>query len=268
MTKHIHIHLHRASAKARDAGFDESKHKRDHGKFSTTSGDAAHHEQAAAKHDETRQGLPSMHDDKHHHLKASMRHEEAAQYLKSAANAKAAGNHALAAEHHKTAEQLAQHAKQHEAQLSTHQKQPSGDMDLQAALEKRNPRATLPSTLPEEQGEGRGLDHPGLADANLKPTKATASGTTVPHQAPKPTGLYAKKYPEGTHVIHSSGGYAGKVVGHEGEHVHVQKPGEQPRKLLGGRLRHDTARHIDPKAAASAYAGTHAGPLHIGSTKK
>lgn len=163
MTKHIHIHLHRTPAKARDAGWDESKHKRNHGQFSTTSGDAAHHEAAAAKHDETRQGLPSMHDDKHHHLKASMRHEEAAQYLKSAANAKAAGNHDLAAEHHKTAEQLAQHAKQHEAQLSTHQK---------------------PAAKPQANSSG-------------VPVKHQPSGTVVKHQAPKHNPLFDRPKPGG-----------------------------------------------------------------------
>ena len=33
MAKHIHIHI--PSSMTKDAGFDESKHKRDHGKFST-----------------------------------------------------------------------------------------------------------------------------------------------------------------------------------------------------------------------------------------
>lgn len=77
---------------------------------------------------------------------------------------------------------------------------------------------------------------------------------------------HQKRLPVGSHVIHSAGAYAGKVVGHEGEHVHVEKEG-QTRKLLGGMLRPDSARHIDPKSAANAYKGTHAGPLHIGSTK-
>ena len=36
--KTIHIHLHRTPAKARDAGWDESKHKRNHGQFSSTGG--------------------------------------------------------------------------------------------------------------------------------------------------------------------------------------------------------------------------------------
>lgn len=37
MTKHIHVHLHRA--KAADAGnWEESKHKRNHGQFSSTGG--------------------------------------------------------------------------------------------------------------------------------------------------------------------------------------------------------------------------------------
>jgi hypothetical protein len=36
MAKHIHLHL---TTKTADAGkFDESKHKRDHGKFSSTGG--------------------------------------------------------------------------------------------------------------------------------------------------------------------------------------------------------------------------------------
>ena len=79
------------------------------------------------------------------------------------------------------------------------------------------------------------------------------------------SGLHAKRLPVGSHVTHKSGAYAGKVTGHEGEHVHVEKDGAT-RKLLGGMLAPDYARHIDPKSAAAAYKGTHAGPLHIGST--
>ena len=38
MTKHIHIHLPSRTATVKDAGWDEAKHKRDHGKFSSTGG--------------------------------------------------------------------------------------------------------------------------------------------------------------------------------------------------------------------------------------
>ena len=68
MTKHIHIHLHRASAKARDAGFDEAKHKRDHGKFSTTSGpNGATHVHHEGKHIGTVTKEDGFHSASYHH---------------------------------------------------------------------------------------------------------------------------------------------------------------------------------------------------------
>ena len=50
MSKHIHIHLPQGMSlgrKTKDAGFDESKHKRDHGKFASTAGPGTetHHTQ-------------------------------------------------------------------------------------------------------------------------------------------------------------------------------------------------------------------------------
>lgn len=56
------------------------------------------------------------------------------------------------------------------------------DMEVQAALEKKNPSASLPSTHPEDQGEGKGLDPPGLPTAGFNPLadeKAAKAGAAT-----------------------------------------------------------------------------------------
>ena len=90
MSKHIHIHLPKGVSlgrKTKDAGFDESKHKRDEGgKF--TAGQhhakAAEHEAAAKKHRQDHlasgQGVEA-----YPHLAAAMAHEDAANNHKVAA---------------------------------------------------------------------------------------------------------------------------------------------------------------------------------------
>lgn len=83
MTKHIHIYtgargsspkynaLH--TKPVRDAGFDESKHKRDHGKFAAASGGSAdHHAALASKHYVLGlDGDKSHQDISTHHFRAS-----------------------------------------------------------------------------------------------------------------------------------------------------------------------------------------------------
>jgi len=80
----------------------------------------------------------------------------------------------------------------------------------------------------------------------------------------------AKTHPVGSavDVKHLSGVTSpGKVIGHENGKVKVQYSGSSS----GTGLHHPGAvkvLHVDPKSAANAYKGTHAGPLHIGPMKK
>lgn len=111
MSKHLHIYVHR-NRKARDAGWDESKHKRDHGKFATTSGDASHHRTAAEMHIKAMKALPGgdRHPHSGPHLAAARAHQRAAMSLEQAA--KEAPDH-----HLRDAQMHAQNAKAHEARI-------------------------------------------------------------------------------------------------------------------------------------------------------
>jgi hypothetical protein len=108
VTKHIHIYIHRAPA--RDAGFDESKHKRDHGKFSSTGGGGTveSHSAASAKHAENAKSDPNA-------ANAASAHAVAARGLGLAQKAHAAGNTARAEEMHAHASHYANVAAAHEA---------------------------------------------------------------------------------------------------------------------------------------------------------
>ncbi len=127
----VHIHLHRAAT--RDAGFDESKVKRDDGgKFTAGGMNAAQHKTASEHHEEARKNLDWGHPDRHTHAKASGAHEAAALYLNSAKLAQEKGAHPiLVGSHLDAAESHAKEAAAHTAKISPAKKDSPQNVKLQ-----------------------------------------------------------------------------------------------------------------------------------------
>lgn len=195
----------RGQGKTADADFKEEDHKRDAGgKFTAGGMNADQHKAAAKEHRDILNAGTNSEKSVPHHARAAMHHESAAFALEDGATSQAEA-HANHAAHHKanaakideahaitahesrsgsasasskptstTAKHKAEAAQISEGYGLGPGAKPMSDMDIQAALEKANPKATVPSVHPEHQGEGKGLDHPGLTNANLKPTSTTA----------------------------------------------------------------------------------------------
>lgn len=122
MTKHIHVHIHRASV--RDAG---TAHDPSNGQFTTGSGNAAHHTEMSEKHIMgALGGLPSRPSNM---MKrdASFAHAKAAHHLGLAAKAHKAGNMQLHATHMGRANEAAKSAQEHEKRLAEHEALPAAE---------------------------------------------------------------------------------------------------------------------------------------------
>lgn len=156
MTKHIHIHLHRASAKARDAGFDEAKHKRDHGKFSSTGGSGADPKEAHRLATNKAAGVPADtgigRENRQKHVAARAYHEGQA---KTHPNKFLRGAHAEAADMHK------------EALAAGHgSRESAAAHEMSESLAKQTPQANSSGVPVKHQPSGTTVPH---AKAHLKP---------------------------------------------------------------------------------------------------